>query len=247
MDYIEKHKALILTILITGIVVFGLFSIHLTKKSAFIAESVYEIEPKTEEELLEELKELEALANANSPTTNKAFNEDQEFKEMMKNFRTVSEDAGERQKDAEEAANESDIEEELSTNSSYTNGNAYALKESETESFNKLKDILNKKSDNINKAAEHANSRSTLTYSLKDRALVSYKTPRYLCENGGKVVVSITVNNKGRVTDASINGATTTSNQCLTDHAIEYAKSVLFNQGARNNQIGTITFIFKGK
>ncbi|WP_411767211.1 energy transducer TonB [Winogradskyella sp. A3E31] len=244
MTLLEKHKALIITFLVTGIVVFGLFSIHLTKKSEFIAESVYEIEPKTEEEILEE---LEALANANLPSTNKAFNEDQDFKEMMKNFKTVTEDAGEESRDADEAANESDVEEELTTNSSYTSGKAYALKQSETESYNKLKDVLKKKSDNLNKAGEHSNTKSTLTYSLKGRALVNYKTPRYLCEDGGRVVVTIHVNRKGRVTDASINGASQTNNQCLTDHAIEYAKNVLFNQGTKSSQIGTITFAFKGK
>lgn len=244
MNLIDKHKALIITFLVTGILVFGLFSIHLTKKSEFIAESVYEVEPKTEEEIL---KELEALANANLPSTNKAFNEDQEFKEMMRNFKTVTEDDTEQNEEVDDSANESDVEEELTTNSSYTSGKAYALKESETQSYNKLKDVLKKKSDNLNKAGEHSSTKSTLTYSLKDRALVNYKTPRYLCEDGGSVVVSIEVNRNGRVIDASINGASQTNNQCLTDHAIEYAKNVLFNKGTKSSQIGTITFIFKGK
>lgn len=244
MKLIEQHKAFIITFLLTGIVVFSLFSIHITKKSVFIAESLFEIEPKTEEELKEEIAKLEDL---NAPSTNKAFNEDQEFKEIMKNFKMVSSNDFEKTTKALETSKETDIEEELTTNSSYTGNNSYALKTSETESYNKLKEKLKKRKDNKDIAEEHAKGNSTLTYSLKDRTLLSYNTPRYLCERNGKIVVSIRVNAKGDVFEAKINGSSNSENQCLIDHAINYAKSVRFNTSDRNNQIGTITFQFKGK
>lgn len=227
-----------------GIVVLGMFSLHLKKHAEFKAESQYLVEPKTEEEIAQELKDL---ADANIPTTNKAFNEDQEFKQMMKNFKTVSSDDFERTTAEETASNESDVTEELSTNDSYSDNNGHALKKDEKESFNKLKDILKKRSDNVNQADEHASGNSTLTYSLKDRVLKSYKTPRYLCEEGGKIVVSIQVNQNGEVIDASINGASTASDQCLIDHALDYAKTVRFNEGTKPKQIGTITFLFRAK
>lgn len=244
MKLIEQHKALIITFLLTGIVVFGMFSIHITKKSEFIAESLYEIEPKTEEEIKEE---LEALKNADLPSTNKAFNEDQEFKTLMKNFKMVPSNDFEKTTEALDAAKTDELEEELTTNSSYTSNNSYALKESETESYNRLKEKLKKRTDNQDTAEEHAKNKSTLTYSLKDRTLLSYNTPRYLCERYGKIVVSIKVNNEGEVIEASVNGASNSNNQCLIDHAIDYAKSVRFNSANRNSQIGTITFEFKGK
>ncbi|MCC1483765.1 hypothetical protein [Winogradskyella immobilis] len=244
MKLIEQHKAFIITFLLTGIVVFGMFSVHLTKKNEFIAESLYEIEPKTEEELKEELAKIEDL---NAPSTNKAFNEDQEFKELMKNFKMVSSNDFEKTTEAIEAPKANDIEEELTTNSSYTSNNSYALKASETESYNKLKEKLKKRTDNKDLTEEHAKGNSTLTYSLKDRTLLNYNTPRYLCERNGKIVVSIKVNEKGDVIDASVNGASNSDNQCLIDHAIDYAKSVRFNTSDRRNQIGTITFLFKGK
>jgi hypothetical protein len=241
---LEQHKAFIITFLLTGIVVFALFSVHLTKKSGFVSESLFEIEPKTEEELKEELAQLKDL---NAPSTNKAFNEDQEFKEIMKNFKMVSSNDFEKTTKAIEDIKESDVEEELTTNSSYTANNSYALKKDETESYNKLKEKLKKRTDNKDIAEEHAKGNSTLTYSLKDRTLLSYNTPRYLCERNGKIVVTIRVNSKGDVFEASINGSSNSENQCLIDHAIDYAKSVRFNASEQNNQIGTITFQFKGK
>lgn len=88
MELIEKHKALIITFLLTGIMLFAMFSFHITKQQEFIAESFYEMEPQT----IEALKKLEALeALEKSMTkTNQAYNEDETFKKMMKNFKSVS-------------------------------------------------------------------------------------------------------------------------------------------------------------
>ena len=165
----------------------------------------------------------------------------------MKNFKMVRSNDFEKTTEALEAAKTNVIEEELTSNSSYTGNNSYALKQSETESYNKLKEKLQKRTDNKDNAEEHAKGNSTLTYSLKGRTLLSYNTPRYLCERYGEIVVTIRVNGKGEVFDASINGSSNSDNQCLIDHAIDYAKSVRFNTSDRNNQIGTITFQFKGK
>ncbi len=240
MQLLGKHKAIIITSLITGIVAFGILSIQLKKATDLIAETVYEIEPKTEEEIQKELEELETLK---SPTTNKAFNEDEEFKELMKNFKTVSADDFEKtieqiEKNKSEDNTESESASNISTNK------AYALTKNDNASYKKLQDLLSKKQDGV---AEHASGGSTLTYSLKDRRLLSYDTPRYLCEQSGKIVVNIRVNQNGNVFDAYINGASNTSNECLTNHAITYAKSVRFNNASRADQLGSITFYFKGK
>ena len=74
-----------------------------------------------------------------------------------------------------------------------------------------------------------------------------YDIPRYLCERGGKIVVNIVVNGKGIVTDASVNGSSNSNNQCLINRALEYAKEALFDSSDKNEQIGTITFLFRGK
>ncbi len=228
-----------------GIVVFSMFSIHISRALEQMAETYYEIEPISEEEQIENTELAENLSSA----TDKAFNEDTEFKELMKNFKSVQSNDFERTTKAiEEAKSETSEEDsEFSTNTSYTNNNAYALKQSETESYERLKSKLEKRKNNLNTVDEHSNTRGSLTYSLKGRSLVSYNTPRYLCERSGKIVVSIRVNRKGEVYEAFINGSSNSEDQCLIDHAIEYANSVLFDPSSKTDQLGTITFYFKGK
>ena len=248
MKLIEHYKAAIITFLISGTVVLAMFSIQLKQQGDLITESYYEIEPEPElpeEELSEQ--ELENFEDPNAPSTNKAFNEDQEYKEMMRNFKTVSSNDFERTtKDLEEAkANE--VLEENSLNKSYANSNAYALNSDETESYKKLQEELNKRLENKKTADEHAKSKSTLTYSLKGRVMQAYDIPRYLCEKGGRIVVNIEVNGKGKVTDVSINGSSSSNNQCLIERALEYAKDVRFDSSSKTKQIGTITFSFRGK
>ena len=73
-------------------------------------------------------------------------------------------------------------------------------------------------------------------------------TPVYLCEFGGKVVINITVDRNGNVIDAYVNSSSISSNGCLIDSALEYAKASSFNSdNNKPSQLGTITFYFKGK
>lgn len=243
MKFIEQYKAGIITFLISGIVVLGMFSFQLKQNSKLITENFYEIEP--EPEITKEDQELFDALDGKS--TNKAFNEDQEYKEMMRNFKTMSANDFERTTKALEEAKSSDITEETSISKSYASSNAYAINSEETESYKKLQEELNKRLENKKLADEHAKSKSTLTYSLTGRIMQDYDIPRYLCETGGKIVVNITVNEKGIVTDASINGSSNSSNQCLINRALEYAKEALFDTSSKTKQIGTITFMFKGK
>lgn len=246
MKFIEQYKAAIITFLLSGIVVLGMFSIQLKQQGDLITESYYEIEP--EPDLIEEeLEDYQKLEDLNTPSSNKAFNEDQEFKDMMRNFKTVSSNDFERTTKAIEEAKADEELDELSINKSFTNTNDYALNSDETESYKKLQEKLNKSKDNQKIADEHAKGKSTLTYSLKNRVMEAYDIPRYLCERGGKIVVSITVNGNGKVVDASINGSSNSSNPCLVDRALDYAKQAQFDSSTKASQIGTITFLFKGK
>lgn len=244
MNFIEPYKAIIITFLLTGIVVFAMFSIQIKLQEDLITESYYLLEPEPEKTETE-LQELEDL---NARSTDKAFNEDQEYEDMMRDFKTVSANDFERTTKAIEDAKAS--EEELAEESidrSYSNSNTYALNSDETASYKKLQEELDQRLKNKKQADEHAKTKSTLTYSLKGRTLAYYKTPRYLCETGGEIVVSIKVNGSGKVIDAYINGSTNSNNKCLIDHAIAYAKSVRFDNSSRNDQLGTITFVFRGK
>lgn len=240
MQNIEKYKAGLITFLLSGIVVFGMFSIELTNKKILIAETFYKIEPAIEEEIQ---KELEKLNDQKSPSTNKAFNEDEEFKKLMKNFKTVSPDDFEKTTKRLEESKTSKVS-VTSTNSELGANKSYALKQNETESYKKLGELLDKKQNGI---AEHAKGNSSLTYSLKERRLLNYNTPRYLCERSGKIVVNIRVDENGDVFEAYVNGSSNSNDECLIEHALEYAKSVRFNTSNRTDQLGSITFYFKGK
>ncbi|WP_179337235.1 hypothetical protein [Winogradskyella ludwigii] len=244
MNFVNKHKAAIITFLLAGIVVFGMFSVQLKLQEDLISESYYLLEPEPEIAKVD-LQEIQAI---NGKSTNKAFNEDQEYKEMMRNFKTVRANDFERTTKAMEDARASeDVEEETSITKSYAGSNTYALNSEETESYKKLQEELKQRLKNKREADEHAKTKSTLTYSLKGRTLTHYKTPRYLCESGGKIVVSIKVDAQGNVFDAYINGSSNSNNQCLIDHALSYAESVQFDSSVKKQQLGTITFLFKGK
>ncbi|WP_178986665.1 hypothetical protein [Winogradskyella helgolandensis] len=220
-----------------------MFSLQLKLQDDLVTESYYLMEP--EPEITKE--DLQDIEDINGKSTNKAFNEDQEYKEMMRNFKTVDANDFERTTKAMAEAKATEVLEETSITKSYAGSNAYALNSEETKSYKKLQEELKQRLDNKKQADEHAKAKSTLTYSLKGRTLTHYKTPRYLCEYGGKIVVSIRVNDAGDVIDAYINGSSNSDNQCLINHAISYAETVQFDTSDKKEQLGTITFLFKGK
>ena len=90
---------------------------------------------------------------------------------------------------------------------------------------------------------------STASFNLKDRSVLYFPNPVYTCDRGGKIVISITVNGAGKVTKAEYNPVLSAStNQCLIDQAIEYARESRFNPSAeRSSQLGTITYRFPGQ
>ena len=244
MSFSDKHKAMLITVLLAGTLVMTAFSVHLKKQDDRIAESYYELTPETPEETQKRL--IEELASK-LPQTNSALNEDQEFKNMMKNFKAVNSNDFERTMESldqyESQVDDSDILTERS-NVSSSNGN-YAIKDIDKSSFKRINEKLAMHSQDASKKGVNANS--TLTYSLKGRKLLAYNTPRYLCEVSGKMVINITVDGQGAVTDAYVNTTSNSTNECLIEHALEYAKAVTFDTSGNPSQLGSITFYFKGK
>ncbi len=223
----NTYKALIITTFLSIVVVLLVFTIHIKKKSELVAETYFEME--AEELIEEELEALEELLKSfDNITTNKAFNETAEQEEL--------EDA-EFEKRLEEIRNRKDAEE-------------YKQEKNESEStpeekpaFNDINDLINKQ-----KNKDNSNKNSSLSYSLVGRTHDFLPTPIYLCEYGGKIVINITVNHEGKVIDAYVNSSSASSNGCLIDSALEYAKASQFNPDiTKASQLGTITFIFKGK
>lgn len=260
MDFIERHKALIITALITGTLVMALFSMSLTQKAAFISESFYELQPEKtlEEKLLEQL----ALNETAGQSTNKAFNETDEFKEMMKNFKSLDRNDFEKNAKETKAENLESPEEETQETQTTETSQESSINDHELSSYSKINDIIAMRSaekrqskasngDNTSDKTSlnnNKNRNSSVSYSLKDRKEKFLPPPVYLCEESGKIVINISVNANGGVTDASYNrSASSSTNECLIDSALEYAREARFDASSTQSQIGTITYIFVGK
>lgn len=259
MEFIEKHKALLLTTLITGILILGLFSFSLSRQAEFAHETFYELQPQKtpEEKLLEEL----AMNESSSQSTNKAFNQANEFKEVMKNFKSLNTndfDKTTKQTETEDIEVPEEVTDVQNTPSTQEN----SINENELSSYSKINQVIAMRSAEKRKSAASngdnssnktgvnsaINRNSSVSYSLKDRQDKHLPPPVYLCEENGKIVINVTVNSNGEVKDTSVNrSASTSTNECLIDSALEYAKDARFSSATIADQIGTITYIFVGK
>ena len=223
----NANKALLITILLASTVVLMAFNVHISKKNELIAETYFDLLP--EEDIIKEIASLEELLESfNELTTNKAFNEnktnedfeDEEFKEMMEKLNSRHEE--------NKAIEEKDIE---------------TIEPVNTDAFDDINELLKKQ---LNK--DSSNKNSSISYSLVDRTKVNIPPPIYLCEVSGKIVINIVVNAEGSVIETNYNTSSTSVNGCLIDHALEYAKASTFTpNSSKPRQLGTITFIFKGK
>lgn len=244
MPSANTYKALIATTLISSSVVFLGFTVHINKKSEFIAETYYELQPEDLEE--EKLELLEDILKSfdNLISTNQAYNETNADEELEdKAFEERLEEIRNRNKTEDTPDNDKQTNESSETKS--------ASNINEANAFSDINDIIAKTSEKKRtplKTSNSANKNSSISYSLVNRTKIEIPPPIYLCENGGKVVINITVDQDGNVIDTIFNNASTTSNGCLVDHALEYAKASKFNpDNSKPLQLGTITFIFKGK
>ncbi|MBN1598452.1 MAG: energy transducer TonB [Bacteroidales bacterium] len=102
-----------------------------------------------------------------------------------------------------------------------------------------------KKPEREEKKKSEYHGPTRISYFLKNRTDRYIHRPIYKCQGGGKVVVSIMVNNNGEVINANIE-STSTPEGCVSETALESAYRSLFNidLGADPRQKGTITYEF---
>lgn len=238
MRLTNQHKALLLTFLISGTIVLTVFNLNFKNKQDAVAESFYELEP--EKELTEEEKKIiETLEKLNSKAeTNSAFNETDKNKHFSQAYQQIAPPEDYVPKTSEENDGEGDESNSLGENKPIKP----AVNKEELSSYSKVNDVLKQQQ------TKGVNTKSTVSFSLVDRKKVSIPIPVYLCEVDGKIVINITVNANGKVIDAYFNNASTSKNECLVEHALEYAKSSYFSADAsKKTQLGSITFSFIGK
>lgn len=216
----------------------SVFNIGLKKQGSYLTESYYEIEP--EKELTdEEIKILEALESLNNSKaeTNEAYNEaDKEIKHFAQAYKTIAppQDYVPNYNSASDGPN--------AANKVFNDFEDSKLNDDDLSKFNMVNELLKKQQ------STGSNSKSSIRFSLVNRKKVYIPIPVYLCEEDGKIVVNITVNSIGGVTDAYINTSSNSDNACLIERALEYAKESQFSADAsKETQLGSITFNFIGK
>lgn len=236
MDFFDRHKALIITCLFCSVLLLALYNFNLSSKNKATKELLVNLENFKVEEPVKEEPEPETKpqeVKRSTVQTHQAFNENQKTRDESfdKHLQEIFE------KNSASQLESSDME------STGTSGNF---------NFQEQKKEVKKRSDG-DRPSEKISTKSggydnsTISFSLVGRTARNIPNPVYTCDREGKVVVNITVNELGRVLTTSINKASSsTSNECLTAQAMEYAAQAVFSSLAgRKSQPGTITYNFK--
>jgi len=230
MNFSYSYKAFVITLLLVGNLYLILYFTQLPK-SAEQNEEEYEIEYIQEEFLEEEL-----ASNSSEKIkieTHTVNNEAEDFIKELEN---------ERQENPESLEDKlSEINNAISH--SENNHDAY-------ETINKEKLESDSKPSISEDITKHSNNKNTTnSYRLVNRKATYFPNPVYTCDAYGKVVLHIEVNSLGKVTLATINtNSSTTNNACLLESAIGYAKKARFTKSENKPlQMGSITYIFPGQ
>jgi TonB family protein len=237
MDFFDRHKALIITLLFFAVLLLGLFNFNLANKNRKDREFLMDLDNLKIEEPVVEKPEPEEVPKKNTretAQTHRAFNENLEDRE--ENF-------------------DQQLKEIFDKNSALQNETSENETSNSSGNFdfqNKKKEKVQKKSDGNKTSAETSTKKggidhSSISFSLLGRSAVDIPNPVYTCNRSGKIVVNISVNTDGRVTSTAINkGSSSTTNECLAEQALEYAAQAVFSPlPGRNSQPGTITYNFK--
>lgn len=242
MNLNRKQLSFLITIFSMGIVVLILFNIHLGEVGSEEDEYIVEMMLAEEdiEALLEEKERLEQLQEIDPVKSHMAYNETAKPSygdpEPLK---TLAEIMAERAE-----AGETGDPTDLVSDSEY----AAKVKELAKQREEKKKLLGEKEAQKKEFTNNLAARRTSVSYSLVDRNNYRLPPPIYTCIQGGKVVINIEVDSNGNVVEASFNAKSSgTSNGCLVDNAITYAKKATFNNSTKALQKGTITYLFQQK
>lgn len=236
-NFFDKHKALIITSLLFAILMLALYNFNLANSNQQTAEMLVDLEQfkvEEKEETEPEKQEETPKRNPRDVQTHQAYNQDKETREA--DFKNQLDKIFKKN-----SAEQQQAENEKTEGS----GGNYSVNKKNSEEQKKRSDGDNSAEETSQKSAAY--DYSSISFSLKGRRAVKIPNPVYTCDIAGKVVINITVDANGYVVDSAINkGSSTTSNECLTDRALEYSAGARFSKLAgRNAQPGTITYHFR--
>ncbi len=235
-NFFDKHKALILTTLSFAVLMLALYNFKLANGNQDTAEMMVDLEQfkVTEKEKIEPEEQKVQERNRRDVQTHQAYNQDKETREA--DFKNKLDEIFKKNSAAQE--------ESENQNSESSEGN-YALNKKNSDEKKNRSDGDDSEKEASQRSAAY--DYSSISFSLKGRRAVKIPNPVYTCDKAGKVVINITVDANGFVVDSSVNKASsTTTNECLTDRALEYSAGAKFSKLAgRNAQPGTITYHFR--
>lgn len=243
MDFFEENKALIITVLLFSVLLLAMYNINMSNSNKKARETLVELQSYQNEETTQEEQQMETPPEPSEPApkqpnlkTHQAYNQNQE--ESRQNFESRLDEI------LQKNAAERNASEEETTSPSTGQHTVTPKREEQAQT----------RSDGDNTSKESAvNSgtmkNSSISFSLVGRNAINIPNPIYTCESSGRVVVNIKVNADGFVTSTSINkSSSSTSNECLTEKALEYASGAEFSRlDSRKSQPGTITYNFQGQ
>ena len=217
-----------------------MYNIKISNESKRIKETLIELNDLRPEPLAEEEPEPEEPdpneAQPSNPTvqTHQAFNQNRE--ESQKNLESRLDEIFQKNAAQQEAAEEEASQ--ASRGDIVLNPNKREEKKKASQGDN---------SSEKSAVEEGSLRNSSISFSLRGRTAVFIPNPIYTCDRSGRVVINIIVNANGDVVRTSVNkSASTTSNECLTDQALEYAEDARFSRLAgKDSQPGTITYNFQ--
>ncbi len=227
MNFNYSYRAFLISSLLVGNIIL-FFNIIKISRYQEVEEELVGVEYLPEEILLEEEELAIATPQDAKVETHRAFNEAEKF---IKEAETEREDISE-----EMETKLAEMKEAIDNGS-----DPFEIPELSEDALSEL--------DTKKKTKRGANRNSTNSYSLKGRDAMFLPNPVYTCEGFGKVVISIEVSATGKVVKANFNKKlSSTTNQCLIDQALEYAKISRFSTDASQlEQLGTITYNFPGQ
>lgn len=239
MGFFDRHKALIITALLFSITVLALVNIKLHNDNKELASTLINLEnfdliQEEEQEQQQEIPEPAPAPPARQLATHQAYNQNQE----------ESEDLDSRLQEIFEKNSAESMEAESEETAS--SSGEFSISKNVKEEKSRASDGDNTSEKSSEKSGTLKNS--SISFSLVGRRAIDIPNPIYTCDRSGKVVINITVNAEGAVIDTSVNKASSsTTNECLTNKALEYAAGAVFSSLAgRNSQPGTITYNFQG-
>ena len=235
MNLSAQHKAICITLSISIVLLCILLNVAIVKQKA-IEDDFFKVETLVEI-LPEELQEPKDETPISKAETNQGFNENSKHIAQAYEVITPAKDF-----DIEDFNTETDLGVEVIDETGLSKPKPASIDAKKRKSFNKAKSVLDRQKANTKK---WGNKNSSVSYSLINREAYTLPIPVYLCDGGGKIVVTITVNKQGRVKNTSVNKNLSSSNACLQDYALQYAKKASFSLGTKDAQVGTITYRFQ--